>query len=279
MSNRQPGRVSFIIPTRNNARTISACVASAVAQPGDVEVLVIDNHSTDGTADLARAARADLVIIAGPERSSQRNTGFDHATGEIVAFIDSDMELDPGLADALRVCFTDADVAAAVLPERSHGTGYLAASRALEKRLAIGDPRVEAARAFRASILDEVGPYDETIAAFEDYELADRVATRGGMVRAPVGVAHDEGRIRLAALARKKRYYGSQWWAARSRLAPHRLAGRSVPLEVLRHDLLHVPGLVVLKMVDGLSLAAGAAQAGREARRAERHGPSSVPTS
>ena len=61
--------VSFVVPTRNSARTITACVNSLRAQAyPDVEIVVVDNESTDGTADRARLAGADLVVIAGPER-------------------------------------------------------------------------------------------------------------------------------------------------------------------------------------------------------------------
>jgi arabinofuranan 3-O-arabinosyltransferase len=237
MTERSPGRVSFVIPTRNNARTIGACVASAAGQPGDVEVVVVDNHSTDGTASLAGRAGAGLVCLAGPERSAQRNRGFERSSGEIVVFIDSDMVLDPGLADAVRHCFADPKVCGAVLPERAFGDGYLAASRALELRLAMGDP------------------------GFEDYELADRVAGAGVIGRCQAGVGHDEGRVHLVELARKKHYYGTQWLTGRAGLGGRRTWRRSMRPAVLIDDIAHVPGLVILKLVDNFGLAAGAAHA------------------
>lgn len=259
MKHRIPGRISFVIPTRNNQRTIAACVSSAATQTGDVEVLVVDNHSNDGTARSARAAGADVVIVAGPERSAQRNRGFEASTGEVVVFIDSDMVLEPGLSDALRGVFTDEDVAGAVLPEAAFGEGYLAASRALEKRLALGDPVVEAARAFRAEVLEQVGGYEERFFGFEDYELADRASMAGRISRSAIGVRHDEGRITVSALLRKKHYYGTQWSQARVGLRPHRMHRRRIPASVLVHDASHVPGLVLLKAVDSLGLLAGAA--------------------
>lgn len=259
---RRPGRVTFVIPTRQNARTIGACVASAVRQPGDVEVVVVDNHSTDGTAELAVAAGADLVFTAGPERSAQRNRGFERSTGELVVFIDSDMVLDEGLADDLRRCFADPEVAGAVLPELAFGVGYLAGSRALEKRLALGDPAVEAARAFRADVLGRLGGYDEMLFAFEDFELADRVQSQGGAIgRARRGVWHDEGRLDLLRLLRKKHYYGTQWSGGGKLLGAQRLKRRRLRIDLLRGDLAHVPGFVLLKAVDAAGLAAGALSA------------------
>lgn len=271
MKKRHPHRISFVIPTRDNARTIARCVASAAEQGGDVEVIVVDNGSSDGTPDIAMASGADLVFTAGPERSAQRNCGYERATGAVVVFIDSDMVLEPGVADALRVCFADPAVVGAVLPELAFGDGYLADSRALEKRLALGDPAVEAARAFRGEILDEVGAYDERFFGFEDFELADRVAATGGLIgRAAVGVRHDEGRVQLLRLLRKKHYYGTQWAGGRRGLAPERLRRRSVRSDVVRDDLVHVPGLVLLKAVDTAGLTAGALHAALRRRRDER---------
>ena len=88
-------KISAIVPTRNSERTIASCLESLRRQQGcDVEVIVIDNNSSDATAQIATDL-ADIVINAGPERSAQRNRGAEAATGEIVFFIDSDMVLEP----------------------------------------------------------------------------------------------------------------------------------------------------------------------------------------
>lgn len=258
-SPRTPGRVSFVIPTRNNERTIAACVASAARQSADVEVIVVDNHSIDATARLARESGADRVVGAGPERSAQRNFGWAISTGEIVVFIDSDMVVEDGVATDLRRLFTCADVGSAVLPETAFGDGYLAACRALEKRLYLGESTAEASRAFRATVLDAVGGYDEALFGFEDYELADRVRVSGWRTgRSRAGVRHDEGRVRLRTLWHKKRYYGTQWaQSAAHQIEAGRLRRFPFKPRVLLADALHVPGLVLLKVVDLAGLASG----------------------
>ena len=262
---RERGRVSFVIPTRNSGQTIAACVRSAISQSGDVEVVVVDNHSEDGTSALAADAGADTLIVAGPERSAQRNLGWARSSGEFVAFIDSDMVLRPGLAADIVANFErSATHGALVLPERSFGVGYLARSRDLEKRAYLGDRRAEAARAFRASALDEVGGYDESVNAFEDYELPDRVERAGWTLgRTSVGVDHDEGRVQVRELFAKKRYYGRTLssvrgpggtefdWARRGGRDWRRL------LRAMATDPLHAPGMVALKAVDGTGLLAG----------------------
>lgn len=248
--------VSFVVPTRNSARTVAACLRSIRAQEDPpVELIVVDNNSTDGTWEIA-SALADTAVRQGPERSAQRNRGLREATGDIVVFIDSDMVLDATVARDARTLFDqNPDVGAAVIPELAFGDGYLAASRALEKKLVLGDAAVEAARIFRRSVLDELGGYDEKLNAFEDYELPDRVRRAGWKVdRVPTYVWHDEGRINLRALFRKKRYYGRSFSAYLPSSNDHARPllrssffrnGRS-----LLADPLHVPGLVLLKVVD-----------------------------
>lgn len=265
MTSRVAGRVTFVIPTRNNERTIAACVASARAQTGDVEVIVVDNHSSDRTAALARDHGAHLVIVAGPERSAQRNRGFADSSGEVVVFVDSDMVVEPGVAADLRRVFEDATVGAAVLPETAFGSGYLAGCRALEKQLYLGLASAEAARAFRASTLDEVGGYDECFTSTEDYELPDRAAAAGWRVsRTEAGVRHDEGRVQLRELWRKKRYYGAHWHLLEpGHLAAGRLRRFPVRPRVLAADLLHIPGLALLKATDASGLLVGHLEARR----------------
>jgi hypothetical protein len=60
-----PRRVAVVIPARNEARVVGKAVASVTAQEyaGPLQVVVIDDHSTDGTAGAAHGAR---VIPAGP---------------------------------------------------------------------------------------------------------------------------------------------------------------------------------------------------------------------
>ena len=79
-------RVSLIVPARNSARTLAACLESCRTQThSDVEVIVVDNSSTDGTVEIAQAL-ADLTFDQKPERSAQRNRGAAESTGDIVVF-------------------------------------------------------------------------------------------------------------------------------------------------------------------------------------------------
>ena len=276
--------ITVVVPTKNSARTLDRCLRSITAQRGHdglpypVELVVVDNSSTDATREIA-VARADLVSVCGPERSAQRNRGLQLARGKAVLFIDSDMVLEPTVcADVVRALATP-DVAGVVVPEESFGQGFWAKCRALEKRIAIGDSRTEAARGFRVDQLRELGGWDEALTAAEDWDLTDRVASCGRIDRATARIYHDEGHPTLRGNYQKKRYYGR--WMAAYLAAPERQGGagatknvrRISPFRILRRPLLllgqpHLAvGLIMLKAVDVAGVMVGIVAARRELGR------------
>jgi glycosyltransferase involved in cell wall biosynthesis len=268
--------VSIVVPTRDSGRTIAACLRSCRTQRTSpdvrVELIVVDNHSSDATATIA-ARYADLVLTAGPERSAQRNLGLGAATGGIVGFVDSDMVLSAGVVAAVaRLLGADRQLGGAVVPELSVGEGYLAGCRALEKRLYVGDPDVEAARFFRTDVVRSVGGYREDLRAGEDWDLADRLEAAGHrMGRIDVPIRHDDGRISLRQTFRKKRYYGRSFADYLDTRTPGRRRRLSRPALLahpvaLARDPVHAGGLVVLKAVEAGGLALGVLDARRHRR-------------
>ena len=261
--------LTFVVPTRNSARTIGACVGSLRAQTYDrCEIVVVDNESTDGTPDIARNRGADTVVVAGPERCAQRNIGARTGTGEIVVFIDSDMVLEPGVARAIVDRLDDPAVGAVVIPEQSFGEGYWAQCKVLEKSLYVGNDEAESARAFRREVFEGVGGWNENLTAAEDWDLDVRIRAAGtGVARVDSYIWHDEGRLRLRGTFGKKRYYG-RWMAAYldtrddggKRL--RRTALFSQPGTLVRHAP-HTVGMVTLKAVEAAGMVAGM----RDARR------------
>jgi glycosyltransferase involved in cell wall biosynthesis len=265
-------KISFVVPTRNSARTMHACLGSLRAQTHpDIELIVVDNDSSDGTAAIA-ARYADVVVNRGPERSAQRNHGTARSTGDVVVFIDSDMVVEPNVATAIAATFTAApELGALIIPERSFGEGFLVQCRVLEKSLYVGDDGVEAARVYRRTVIEKLGGWNELLTAAEDWDLADRTAEAGIPVgRVNAWIWHDEGRIRLRATFAKKRYYG-RWIDRYLRIQTER-GGRKFartalirqPLRLIRHPLLTI-GLVVLKGTEAVGLLLGV----RDARRTE----------
>ena len=256
-------KISAIVPTKNSRRTMAGCLESLRRQQdADVEIIVVDNNSTDGTDDIARKL-SDIFITAGPERSAQRNRGFEAASGEIVFFIDSDMTLEPTVCAEIIEVFTNRpEIGAVIVPERSFGDGFLASCRELEKSMYVGDDDVEAPRAFRRDLFAKVGMWDETLTAAEDWDLADRTRAHDVKIaRVSSYIWHDEGHISLFAQYRKKQYYG-HWVAEYLRRKPEarshisRPGMFSQPGVLVRHPV-KTGGMVVLKTFEVAGLVKG----------------------
>jgi glycosyltransferase involved in cell wall biosynthesis/SAM-dependent methyltransferase len=259
------GRVSVIVPTKNSERTIEACLRSIRDQSySDVELIVVDNSSSDRTRELA-IKYADGVLDRGPERSAQRNAGARQSTGEFLLFVDSDMVPSPEVASDVASTFrSDPDAAGLVVPERSFGQGFWARCRALEKELYLRDPDVEAARAFRRDTFESVGGYDEMIhGGGEDWELPERIAQEGGSIaRVSAEIFHDDGRLSLRDDLKKKFYYGRSF-ARYARKQPRQTLRKLARTVFLRRmaSLFRRPaygaGLVVMKMLEAGALVGG----------------------
>ena len=91
-----PGRISIIVPVYNVETYLETCLES-LAQPSnsDLEVVMVDDGSTDSSAEIAaryveRDPRFKLVHQKNAGLGAARNTGVPHATGEFIAFVDSD---------------------------------------------------------------------------------------------------------------------------------------------------------------------------------------------
>ena len=91
-------RASVVVPAYNAAATLPACLASiAHLNYPDYETIVVDDGSTDSTADIAKSAKnAGIRTLRLEHRglAAARNAGLEAATGRIVAFIDADAEAD-----------------------------------------------------------------------------------------------------------------------------------------------------------------------------------------
>lgn len=97
--------ISVVIPAFNAQRTLGAVLDALARQgpPAD-EVIVVDDGSSDRTAEIAREAGARVVSPAGPGgyAGGARNAGWDAATSDVVVFLDSDAIPDDGWLDGLR---------------------------------------------------------------------------------------------------------------------------------------------------------------------------------
>jgi hypothetical protein len=258
--------VSVVVPTRDAGRTIETCLRSIRAQTWPaLELIVVDNGSTDGTWAAAER-HADLALRGGPERSAQRNLGIDHAAGEWVCYVDADMELAPDVVERAVLAGMRADAVGVAIGEKSVGEGFWTRCRALERRCLRDEPELRWPRLVRTGYLRGTGGFAPWLTGTEDAELHRRMVTGGvPMVVADGLILHHEGRLTLAGLARKRRYYGRGLLAYR-RAHPGALSAqaRAVARAAWRHrrELLAEPdvaaGIAVMRTVELAGYLAGA---------------------
>jgi len=183
--------VSVIIPTFNRAAKVARAVSSVLYQPfGDCEIIVVDDGSEDHTGAVLKRFGNRILILEHPENrgvSAARNTGIRASRAPFIAFLDSDDYWLPEKLSVQADFFRDHPGAVAcqtqelwirkgrrVNPMKKHRkpTGDIFAP---SLRLCLVSP---SAVMLRRSLLDEVGLFDETLPACEDYDLWLRVSCR-----------------------------------------------------------------------------------------------------
>lgn len=98
--------ITFLIPAYNEARTIGEVLDRIAMLDLDYEAIVVDDGSTDGTADIVEArlgASGRLQLLRKPNggKGSALRHGIPHCRGDIVVIQDADMEYDPQDVPAL----------------------------------------------------------------------------------------------------------------------------------------------------------------------------------
>lgn len=228
--------LSVVIPAHNAAATLEAQLdAVAVASNGapDVEIVVVDNRSTDNTGAVATswgtATGRKVQVVAANDRASEsyaRNVGADRATGEFVCYCDSDDVVSPSWLDSMVAGFAHADYVTGPLDLDLLNEPWLAGVRgrsSLEKPARLWD-RVPYAHGcnmgFRRSTLLDIGGFDESRPMGVDLEIGIRLWEAGHELRfEPGAVVAYRLRDSLRASFRQGVTYGRYRIAIRRRLA------------------------------------------------------------
>lgn len=213
-------KLSAVITTRNEAANIAACIHSFddAVKRGEVEVIVVDNASTDDTKAIAASLGA-AVYDKGPERSAQRNLGWQMARGEWVVILDADMILPP---ETIKEMLSVESGDAYWVPEVRTGSGLRVKARNFERSFYDGTC-IDALRLFRRSVLEATGGYDENlIAGPEDWELDIRVLATGAKCAVLKNhLIHNEKRLTFRRMLEKKAYYTKSFAAYRAKWPNH----------------------------------------------------------
>jgi glycosyltransferase involved in cell wall biosynthesis len=187
--------VSVIMPAFNTEPYVGAAVSSALGQTvRDVEVLVVDDGSRDGTfAAAVRAAGGDPRVRvwaqsnAGP--SAARNLAMARASGAFFAFLDSDDEWMPDFLERQLAALARHPPASVVTANALNRGGALDGTpyRALrpdDHELSViemieREDSICILSVFRRAVYDAIGPMNEALRGNEDYEFWLRAAQRG----------------------------------------------------------------------------------------------------
>jgi glycosyltransferase involved in cell wall biosynthesis len=195
-------RVSIVIPCRNEANFIEACLDSIIfnGYPGDLlEVLVVDGMSTDGTRNLAEAWRAKYPVVRVLDNPRgitpcALNLGIHAARGDVIMRVDAHATYEPGYVefcvDALRrygvddtdgiwhvTARTGGVVSRAVVNVMTHRFGGAAAYRR-----GAGQPQLVNLVPFfccRRETLAAAGPFNERLIRHQDFEYNVRLRRMG----------------------------------------------------------------------------------------------------
>lgn len=192
--------VSIVIPCYNKRPYVAAAIESALAQGDLAEVIVVDDGSTDGSAEVVAGYDARIRWETGPNRggSAARNRGLALAQGRFIQFLDAD-DILPAEKVALQLaCLAAAPEDAMALGPWSflHDDGRVEAPDArsywsdhadglsmLLEMWTWGGFFPPHAWLVPRSLIDAVGPWDERLSSDDDGEFFGRLLTRAGPVR------------------------------------------------------------------------------------------------
>ena len=212
---------SVVICAYNAAATLDECLrhSCALEYPG-LEVIVVDDGSTDATPEIVRRhRRARLVSVPHGGLSVARNAGFEAARGELVAYLDSDAYPSPEWPYYLALALDGRTVAGSggpnlPPPDDDLGAHQVARAPGGPVHVLLSDDRAEHVPgcnlAFWKQVLVEVGGFDPVYtAAGDDVDLCWRVLDRGWDIGFhPAALVWHHRRPGLGAYLRQQRGYG-----------------------------------------------------------------------
>jgi glycosyltransferase involved in cell wall biosynthesis len=232
-----PGLVSIVLPTRDRVRVLRRTLDSILAQTyANWELIIVDDGSTDGTEKLVRSYADDRVryfFNDGPHGvSAARNRGVERAHGEFLAFQDAGDDWVPEKLSlqvaALRAAPVEVGLVFSAM-RRVHQDGTTSSFPASDvsagdadlyhRALALGVILAPPTWLLRSGVIEGAGGFDERLHAREDLDLVIRIAQKFRMQRVDGDLAryHDDASSvsrNYAAIARAHRRIAAKHRAA-----------------------------------------------------------------
>lgn len=179
-------RVAVVIPALNEAGTIGRCLASLKAQEQvgvQLDIIVVDNGSTDDTAIIAESMGVRVVSAPGARIGRVRNLGVQAADSpDVIAFIDADCEAPPGWLLSSLSYFADPSIGAVGgyfrLPAQRSWVEEAWAPDVVEANVSVG--ALATGSCFvRGDLFRALEGFNEQVTAGEDTEFSGRLVKRG----------------------------------------------------------------------------------------------------
>lgn len=206
--------VTVAVPTKNSAKHLRSALESILAQHySAVELIIVDNYSTDETKDIALQFSAKF-FQHGPERSAQLNRALREAHGKYFYRMDSDFIAEPTLVgECVALCeHGEADMVATFVKTQHCATFWERVSM-FERAMYRGDRDAVGARFIRTDMLRAVGGFDEDLVAGEDYDVHNRLLRTGAKLAfSQAAELNLDEPSSLRDVWQKSVYYGRTFW-------------------------------------------------------------------
>jgi rSAM/selenodomain-associated transferase 2 len=216
-------RVSIVVPTRDEAAALPALLDHLAQLDGELEVIVADGGSRDGTPELAEDHPLKPLVMHVPGgRAAQLNAGARASSGDPILFLHADTRLPPHAHAALTTTRADGGNFALRFDGGDRFSAILGATYRLQRRLGIyyGDSAIWLTR----SSFEALGGY-RPLPIMDDYDLARRLEKGFRTACLPGPVVTSARRWRALGVPRTVLSWVLIRWLFIAGVPPERLAG------------------------------------------------------
>ncbi len=207
---------SVIIPAFNEEQHIANTLQALMLNGNELEVIVVDNGSTDQTAAIANRSGAEVIDFPEGTIAAVRNRGVKAASGDVLVFIDADIRVAHDWHEKLRAVIKKLRAAPMMV------TGSRVQSTEKDNWLhrywfseltSYSAPYINSGHLITTrQLFDQVQGFSEALETAEDYDFCQKAADAGAVIYndPALVVMHDGYPETLAGFVRRERWHGGQ---------------------------------------------------------------------